>query len=422
MSPLLDLALLLFGAKLGGILFTKIKQPSVVGELVAGIILGPSLLAIVNPSILVTSVADLGLLFLILLVSLSIDWKNIETDTEKFAWIELTRAFFVFVLVFAVSSILSWSIYTFLVVAFITVMSSTALASRTLADIKELESHEGKTLMGVEVVDTIFAIICVAILANMLGGEMIRPESVLTILFLVVGVFVVMNRVGFRLVNRLTASIQKYGVEEALLGFTLLVAFLLGSLTESLKLESILGIFIAGMILSKSAQLPIIVRKVKDIGESFFIPIFFASVGLTVNILSASEYLPLMAGLTVAILVIKMASSVIALRLFNFTMQQSLKIGSGLVSLSEITIVIVALASSKVEPAMFVSLVVSYLIINAVSPVLMNSMFRSDGKHGIELQNPLRYRDRKNTWKKYHKKIGQGNRNLYDFRKSNVPK
>ena len=64
MEPLVDLALLLFGAKLGGILFSKIKQPSVVGELIAGIILGPSILALIRPSSLITVVSDLGLLFL----------------------------------------------------------------------------------------------------------------------------------------------------------------------------------------------------------------------------------------------------------------------------------------------------------------------------------------------------------------------
>jgi Kef-type K+ transport system membrane component KefB len=291
MEPLIDLALLLFGAKLGGILFSKLKQPSIVGELVAGIILGPSLLSLIRPSNLVTSVGDLGLLFLVLLVSLSIEWKIFEGKTEEYVWIELTRVVITLGLVFGLVYFFSWNVYTFLILGFVIALSSTAVVSRTLADMKELHTPEGQALMGLEVVDEVVAIICVALIANIMGGEAITMEPILTTIFVAVGLFVVVGRVGFRFVNKLTGSIQKYGVEEALLGFTLLLAFALGSLTEGLGLAAVLGVFIAGMILSRSAQYPIITRKVKEIGESFFIPIFFASVGLTVNIFAAFEQL-----------------------------------------------------------------------------------------------------------------------------------
>ncbi len=415
MSPLIDLALLLFGAKLGGILFTRLRQPSIVGELIAGIILGPSLLAIVNPSGLVTSVADLGLLFLILLVSLTIDWRNLEGNTERFAWIEIARVVFTLLIVYTISSIFAWDIYMFLVLAFIAVMSSTAIVSRTLADMKKLDTHEGQSLIGIEVVDTVFGIICVAILASMLSGTIITVEPIMTTVLVVIGLFVVMGRVGFRMVNRLTSSIQKYGVEEALLGFTLLLAFLLGSLTEGLNLESILGVFIAGMVLSRSPQLPIIAGKVKDIGESFFIPIFFASVGLTINIMSASGNFLFMAGLVVMFVAVKVTAAFITLKMFNYNSQQAIKISSGILTLSEMTIVIAALSAAKIDPGILVSIVVSYLIINAVSPVVMNFTFgRSLSLEGSRFEFLIRRGDR-NRWKKYKRKIDQHRKGTYSY-------
>ncbi|MBN2330288.1 MAG: cation:proton antiporter [Candidatus Aenigmarchaeota archaeon] len=416
MSPLIDLALLLFGAKLCGILFTKIKQPGIVGELVAGIILGPSLLALVNPSSLVTSVADLGLLFIILLISLTIDWKNLEVSTEKYVWIEITRALFTIILVYVISTMFSWNIYTFLALAFTIILSSTAIVSRTLADMKQIDSAEGQNLMGIEVVDTVFGIICIAVLANLLGGETIVIEPILTTVLIVVGLFVVMGKVGFKMVNRLTSSIQKYGVEEALLGFTLLLAFLLGSLTESLRLESILGVFIAGMILSKSAQLPVIVRKVKDIGESFFIPIFFASVGLTINLMSGTGNLLFMAGLIIIIVSVKVFTSFVSLRLFNFTATQSIKISTGLITLSELTIVILALSVSNLEPGIFISLIVSYLIINAISPVIMNFFFRENFQVNLESMALYGSHRGKNKWKRYRSRIYRNDKKSYSFR------
>ena len=377
MNNLINLALLLFGAKVGGVIFSKLKQPSIVGELVAGIILGPSILALVGPSNLLTVVSDLGLLFLILLVSLSIDWKILEGSTEKYVWIEIMRIAVTFGLVYGVMMVFSWSIYTFMVAGFIMVMSSTAIVSRTLNDTNNMHTKEGQSLMCIEVVDKVFAIIAVALLAHMMAGQAITIEPMITTILVVVGLFVVMSRVGTKFINRLTGSIQKYGIEEALLAFTLLLAFSLGGMTESLNLASVLGVFMAGMILSRSAQFPVITRKVKEIGESFFIPIFFASVGLTINLYAAMQYANVIVMLVGIIVTVKMATSMIVLRFFHYQTEQSVKIGSGLVSMSEMTIVIAALAVSKLSPAIYVGLIASFLIINMISPLFMNFAFRN---------------------------------------------
>jgi Kef-type K+ transport system membrane component KefB len=378
MDPLVDLALLLFGAKMGGIIFGKLKQPSVVGELIAGIILGPSLLAIVRPSNLVTVVSDLGLLFMILLVSLSIDWKILEGKAEKFTWIELTRIIFVVIMVSSLGLILAWDIYTIVVMGVVIAIASTAIVARTLADMKQLGSQIGQTLMGLEVVDEIVAIVSVAIIANIVSGATIAFEPILTTILVVVGLFVVMGRVGFKFVTRVTSSIQRYGIEEALFAFTILLAFILGSITESLKLASILGVFIAGMLLCRSAQYPIITRKVKEIGESFFIPVFFASVGLTINLFAAYEQLAFIGMIMGLIFAVKIFSALIALKIFHYSFSNAVKIASGFVTLSEMTIVIAAIAVAKLSPAVYLGLVASFVLINTVSPLIINLAFKTN--------------------------------------------
>ncbi|MFH0956973.1 MAG: cation:proton antiporter [Candidatus Aenigmatarchaeota archaeon] len=397
LNPIIDIALLLFAAKVGGILFSKIKQPSIAGELIAGVVIGPSILGLAAESALVTSVSYLGLLFLILLVSLSIDWKTLEGNTEKLTWIEIVRVFGVFCLTFLAAELFAWDIYVTLVFGFVVALSSTAIVSRSLADMKQLGSAEGQTLMGLEVVDEVLAIVAAALLANVMGGATIDPVNIITLILVVIGLFAGMSRVGFKLVNRFTSYIQKYGVQEALLGFTLLLAFLLGGLTESLGLASILGVFIAGMILSRSAQLPIITTKVKDIGESFFIPIFFASVGLTLGMQTLLGSLPLLATIIGVIVAIKVVSCVATLKLFRYPMDQALKVSSGIVTLSEMTIVIAALAKGKLSPELYASLIAAFIIVNTAAPILMNLTFKkassvcqmqlsvSSGKKGFKI-------------------------------------
>ena len=135
LNPLLGLALLLFGAKVGGILLGKLKQPSVIGELVAGIVLGPSLLALVDPTNeFIMIIKELGLLFMILLVSLTIDWKILEGRAEKFSWMELTRVILVVAAVYFISIVLGWDIYTTVVMG--TVSRWTKSNRNALVDVR----------------------------------------------------------------------------------------------------------------------------------------------------------------------------------------------------------------------------------------------------------------------------------------------
>jgi len=184
-----------------------------------------------------------------------------------------------------------------------------------------------------------------------------------------------MSRVGFRFVKRLTGSIQKYGIEDGLFAFTLLFAFVLGSMTEGLNLAYVLGVFIAGMLLCRSAQHPIITRKVKEIGESFFIPIFFASVGLSINLFTASEQMiPILIIMSI-IVGVKLFTAMAAFKLFRYSMTDALKLSSGFVTLSEMTAVIVAVAATKLDPVFYIGLIASFVLVNAVSPLFIKFAF-----------------------------------------------
>lgn len=376
MDLLLGFALLLFCAKVGGILISKLKQPSVIGELIAGIVLGPSILAIVDPAnTFVATVKELGLLFMILMVSLSIDWKILEGKAEKYSWIELTRVIFVIVATFGLGLVFGWDIYTMVVMGTVIAISSTAIVARTLSDTKHLNTHEGQTIMGLEVIDEVVAIVSVAVIANIVSGSEISIGPIFTTILLVVGLFVVMGKVGFKFVNRLTSSIQKYGIEDGLFAFTMLLAFALGAITQSLNLASVLGVFIAGMLLCQTAQFPVIKRKVKEVGENFFIPIFFASVGLSINLFaSANDIIPILAIMGIVVGV-KIVTAMAAFRLFHYNQTDALKLTTGFVTLSEMTAVIVAIAVEKISPVFFVGLIASFVLINAMSPVFIKFAF-----------------------------------------------
>ena len=373
---LLGLAILLFAAKLGGVIFKKLKQPSVAGELLAGVIVGPSILSIVAQTPLIQSISDLGLVFLVLLISMTIDWRKIENRAEMLGWIELFRAVLTFGAFFLIGSYLAWDFYTKIVVSMIALLTSTAVISRTLIDMNELKSSVGEALIAINVVGDIVSIIGITILAGFISTSSINLEPVFTLLLLLIGFFVVMGRVGGRVVNKMTTAIQRYGIEDTLLAFTLIIAFVFASITEELRLAGLLGVFFAGMLLSKSGQYATASKKVREVGESFFIPIFFGSIGLAFNLAAVYSQIYFIIAFIAVLIGVKWFCTTLTFRAFRFSTEDSIKIGSGMISLSELTVVMAAMAFATVNPPLFTMLIVLFITMNIIAPFITTAAFR----------------------------------------------
>ena len=375
-----DLAILLLGAKVGGAIFNKFHQPSLAGELLAGIILGSSVLGIVKSSSIVNATSQLGLIFLVLVTSLAINWEKIEKKVEKFSKIELMRTSLIFAAIYLIGYLWGWNFYAIVVIGVALMQSSLAIAARTLTNLDKLNSSEGEEIIGLQVVDDIAAILCIAILANFLQNSSIGLEPIVKLFFIVIGFFVVMSKYGFKFISWLMNSVQKYGMEEALLGVTLVLAFLLASFTERLGIETFLGVFLAGILLSKTPQASIISQKVNGVGEAFFIPIFFASLGLGVNVLSAYQQIFFIIPFIIFIIILKLFSTSLPYMLFGYSTKEAFKIGSGMISLSEMALIIlsIGLTAKVLNTELYSMMAVVFLVLDIATPIIMNFAFRSN--------------------------------------------
>ena len=391
--------MLLFGAKLGGVAYKKLKQPSVAGELLAGVILGPAVLSLVTKTTLIDAMAELGLIFLVLLISMSVDWKKLENRAETLGYIELIRAVLTFGAVFLIGSYLNWDFYTKIVISMIALLTSTAVISRTLVDLNETKSSVGETLISINVVGDIVSIVTITILAGFVNTATLNIEPVFTLILLLIGFFVVMGRVGGRIVNKFTTAIQKYGIEDTLLAFTLMIAFVFGALTEELKLASLLGVFFAGMLLSKSGQYATASKKVKEVGDGFFIPLFFGSVGLAFSFAAIYSYIYFIIAFIAVLIGVKWLCTTLTFRMFRFSTEDSVKIGSGMISFSEMTVVMAAMAFQTINPPLFTTLIVLFIAMNIVAPFITTFTF----KHNLGSSTRV------------YSKVGKGS--MYNFRR-----
>jgi Kef-type K+ transport system membrane component KefB len=371
-----DVALLLLVAKIGGTLFTKLRQPSLIGELLAGTLLG-AILVDFGSSPTIQVVAQLGIIFLILLTMLSIDLREIEQEIERLVFAQIISAAIIFILLFGVLTLLGFSVSVILIAGAAIFGSSTAISAKTLLSIGELNSREGQAVVGLQIANGIIELLLISAVTNMIQVGRLEVVPVLSLAMMIIGTYVVMSGQGSRFITWLMNSVQVLKMEEVLLALTLLLAFSTAAITESMGMTSYIGVMLIGVLLSRTEQSRHIARTIDQLGESFFIPIFFASLGLSVQLLAVFSNLSLLLLLLLVLTVIRFFAYFIPLGFSHYSVLESVKISTSLLPMSEYGLLMlgIGITSLVLDSATYSILVVIFLIMNVIAPVLIGFLF-----------------------------------------------
>jgi Kef-type K+ transport system membrane component KefB len=371
-----DVALLLLVAKIGGTLFTKLRQPSLIGELLAGTLLGSVLVGFgTSPTIQV--VAQLGIIFLILLTMLSIDLREIEQEIERLVFAQIISAAIIFVLLFGVLTLLGFSLNVILIAGAAIFGSSTAISAKTLLSIGELNSRGGQAVIGLQIVNGIIELLLISAVTNMIQVGQLEIAPVLSLTMMIIGTYVVMSGLGSRFITWLMNSVQVLKMEEVLLALTLLLAFSTAAVTESMGMTSYIGVMLVGVLLSRTEQSRHIARTIDQLGESFFIPIFFASLGLSVQLLAVFSNLPLLLLLFVVLTVVRFFAYFIPLGFSHYSISEALKISASLLPMSEYGLLMLGIGITYLvlDSTTYSILVLIFLSVNVLAPILIGLLF-----------------------------------------------
>ena len=372
-----EIAILLLAAKIGGSLFQRLRQPSLAGELLAGILMG-FLFTTLAGSATIQLVAQLGIMLLILLTMMAIDLQSIEKDIEKLVIAQAVSAVIIYALLVTLLSVFSISLSQALVVWAAIFGSSTAISARTLLSIGGISTREGQAVIGLQIINGIIELLLISSVINVLQYQEVSYEPVLKLALMIVGTFVVMSRVGSRFIQRLFNSVRVFRLEEALVALTLVLAFMAGAVTEAVGMTSFLGIMLIGVLISRTEQSKVISRKISDLGEAFFIPIFFASLGLSVSLIALAENARLLILLFAALTGIRFLAYLVPVKLLGYSFVESAKITSLLLPMSEYGLLMLSIGVGYgvLTPALYSVLIVVFLLVNILAPILAIRLFR----------------------------------------------
>lgn len=399
MSPLMQLILalgvLILAAKIGGLISTKLKQPAVLGELMVGIFLGPSLLDFLhlpfftNPNLEATvfEIAEIGVIFLMFVAGLEVKLPDLLAAGKV-----ATIAGVLGVVVPLLGGLaLAWywpNNYTFTKSLFIGVLltaTSVSISAQTLLELGKLRTRVGLTLLGAAIVDDVLVIIIlstfVALTASA-GGAGIG--TILSIIGLMVLYFVVMTVLGLRVFPPLIRRAAKLPISQPLIS-TAIVLLLLASWSAEVLggVAGITGAFLVGVFLGRTPYHNRIEDGVQTITYAFFVPIFFASIGLHANIfaLQGSQVTFAIALCVVAILT-KIIGCGLGARAGGMSNRESLQVGLGMISRGEVGLIVasVGIRQGIITEEVFSITVLMVLVTTLVTPLLLRWAFSKESQ------------------------------------------
>lgn len=389
---LLFLSLILFFAKLGGFLSASLRQPSVLGELMVGLLLGPSLINILhlpvfeNPHIesLVESLAEIGVLLLMFVAGLELHLSELARNSKVSAYAGILGVLLPVGLGWGVGMVFGFQSSHALFLGLTLGATSVSISAQTLMELKALRSRVGLGLLGAAVFDDVLVILLLSsVLALLVGGSGVM--DIVWILVRMAAFLVLSVLFGLYGLPRLTRLITPLPISQGIITLALIVMFLYGFAAELLGgMAAITGSFLAGLMFSHSSEKDRLERGISALAYSFFVPIFFINIGLAVNVREmGTGALWLLLVVVIVAVVGKLFGAGLGARLAGFSWLESAQLGAGMVSRGEVGLILASVGLSEgLMTANEFSVVVGTVIITTITtPMLLRSLFSREKTH-----------------------------------------
>ncbi len=403
-----QLGIIIFAAKYGGMLVKKIGMPSVLGELLAGIIIGPYLLGAIplpgfphgvfplmegtiplSPELYgIATIASIVLLFL----------TGLETDLNLFlryavkgSIIGVTGVIISFTVGATTAMVMLSTNFMdprCLFLGVLSIATSVGITARILSIHRKMDSPEGVVILAAAVIDDVLGIIFLAIVLGVIsvmsaGGGAVPWGNIAGIAFKAVAVWLGFTALGLIFARKISKYLKSFKNPVAFAVLALGMAMFLAGVFEKAGLAMIIGAYVMGLILSKTDINYVLQEKLETL-QHFFVPVFFTVMGMLVNLRYMFSVHVVIFGLvfTAAGLFSKVFGCGIPSLFLNFNKLGALRVGLGMVPRGEVTLIIagIGISSGILTESLFGVVVLMTLISSIIAPPLLNLVLKAKAK------------------------------------------
>ena len=380
-----DLAIIVFAAKLMGLLAKKLKAPQVVGEILAGLLLGPSVLGVVEQSDFLLKMAEIGVILLMFSAGLGTNLKDL-LKTGPIAmlvavvgvFVPLVGGFFLYSAFYGFAEVGTLGFFKAVFVGVIMTATSVSITVQTLRELGHLKGRIGTLILSAAIIDDVIGII---VLTFVIGFKDTTSNPINTVISTVL-FFAFSIVVGFILYKIFKLLDKKYPHQRRIPIMGLCLCFALSYIAEVFfGIADITGAYVAGIILCKLRDSDYIAEKMDINSYMLFGPVFFASIGLKTQF----------DGFTVSLLLFSLAFVVVAMmtkiigcglvaRLCKNNWRDSFKVGVGMMTRGEVALIVAqkGLAVGLLSSEYFASVILLIICSSVVTPIVMKLLYKGE--------------------------------------------
>jgi Kef-type K+ transport system membrane component KefB len=369
---LVALFVVLLAAKLGDELFKRLGQPALVGEILAGVVIGPSALGLVEPDETLEVFAELGVVFLLFWVGLETRLSDMRDVGPVAARVGALGVLVPFAAGYGAGLALGESGATSVFLGAALVATSVGITSAVLIELEALASTAARTILGAAVIDDILAMVLLAVAVGVADQGGVDLTSIGVVIALALGFVVFVAIGGTRLVARWPDVFHAPRFSESPLLPAVILCLGLAAFAAQIGLAAIIGAFLAGMVVAETKDRHDFEEEVAPL-YAFFPPFFFVFIGLEVDLGAFADAgtLGLLLAITVLAFATKFLSAWLAAR--SMGARDALVVALGMVPRGEVGIIVAGIGATAgvIEPDLFAVIVGMSIATTLVIPPLL---------------------------------------------------
>lgn len=390
MTPFLQLAfelvVILLAAKAAGYISTRLGQPSVLGELLIGVLLGPSLINILGLSfinsttlgITISDLSELGVLFLMFIAGLELHLGELASHRRVSLLASVGGLLLSIGLGWAGGRLFGMTGSAALLLGLALGATSVSISARTLMEMGVLRSRVGLSLLGAAVVDDILSILAFSIFLAITTGSAGFWGLVLLAgrmaLFLVAA-----TAFGLWILPALVRWVGRLSISQGVLAFAIVILLLYGLASELVgQMAALIGAFLAGLMFARTPEKGQIEQGITSLAYGLFVPIFFINIGLSIDLHSLHlNALWLILVVTLTAIVGKIFGAAAGARLGGLSGHESFQLGTGMVARGEVSLIVAAAGSyaGLLDAGAYSAIVAAVLLTTLVTPPMLRFAF-----------------------------------------------
>lgn len=377
---LIDLVMILVFANIGGFLAQKLKQPNVLGQILAGVIVGPAVIGLVDGSAFVSHFAEIGVILLMFIAGLETDLKDLKASGKSssliaFGGVVVPLVFgFVAVMLAAPESSFNERLF----VGIILTATSVSITVQALRELDQLRTKVGIGILGAAIIDDVLGIILLTITVGMISPE--KSTSVYLVLIQIIGFFTLTLGIGIVFVKMMKKYHRLLNRGNSILQLALVFCFIMSVLAEELGVAAIIGAYFTGVVFSSTSYRNRVSTEVQRIAYVLFTPVFFVNIGLGVSFEGIGESFVLAIAVILAAVGGKLVGCWIGARASKFTAKESLQVGIGMIPRAEVALIVtnLGLKMNIIGHEIFTSIILLVLVSTIVTPIMLKMSFKEE--------------------------------------------